>query len=242
MIREKTEGIVFNVVPYNDKTNFIHVYTEKFGGVTYAVPNTRSKRGKLAKSLFSPFSVLEMEVEHTPGREIQKIAEARSSHLFLSLSTDPVKGAVVLFLAEFLARVVREQEQNRTLYHFILDSIALYDLLEEGKANFHLVFMLKISELLGFRINRESYQKGACLDLIDGTFLTQLPDHSWYLGPHEAYLFHSILNMSYTNMHTYYLNRQQRTDLLDKIVLYFRLHLPDLKEIKSLEILKILFD
>ena len=241
MIREKTHGIVFGLIPYNDKTSFVHMYTEKFGRVTYAVPNTRSKRSKLAKSLFAPFTVLEMEVEHTPGREIQKIAEARIHRVHLNLYTDPVKNAVVLFLAEILGRVIREQEQNTNLYHFLLDGIELYDLIEEGKANFHLAFLLKISEFLGFRVNRESYQEDAFFDMMEGSFVISAPDHSWYLEPRDAYLFHAVLHMQFGNLSSYHFNREQRISLLDKIVLYFRLHLPDLKEIRSLDVLKMLF-
>lgn len=241
MIREKTRGIVLNMIPYNDKTSFVHMYTDKFGRATYAVPNTRSKRAKLPKSLFSPFMLLEMEVEHTPGREIHKIAEARIAESHIHLYTDPIKNAVVLFLAEMLSRVIREQEQNLPLYHFLTDAISLYELLEEGKANFHLLFLLRISEFLGFRINRETYREGYWLDLTEGCFLPTVPAHSWYMTPPEAYLLHAVLNMQFSNMATYQFNREQRTALLDKIVLYFRLHLPDLKEIRSLEVLKMLF-
>ncbi|MEG1587393.1 MAG: recombination protein O N-terminal domain-containing protein [Bacteroidales bacterium] len=241
MIREKTHGIVFGMIPYNDKTSFVHIYTARFGRVTYAVPNTRSKRSKLAKSLFVPFTVLEMEVEHTPGREIQKIAEARVARVCMNLYADPVKNAVVLFLAEVLSRVVREQEQNQHLYQFLLDGIELYDLLEDGKANFHLVFLLKISEFLGFRINRESYQEGFCFDMMEGCFTGRVPDHSWYLDSREAHLLQAVLSMQFSTMASYHFSREQRVVLLDHIVLYFRLHLPDLKEIRSLGVLKMLF-
>lgn len=240
-MREKSNGIVLNMVPYNDKSSFVHIYTEKFGTVTYSVPNTRGKRTRMSKALFIPFNILEMEVEHAPGREIQKMAEVRPVGLHLTLLADPVKGAVTLFLAEFLSRTIREQEPNPTLYRFIADSFALYDILEEGKANFHLVFLLKISEFLGFRINRESFREGYGLDMLEGTFTSGQPEHAWFLNPAEAYLFHTILQMQYSNMHTYQLNREHRTVLLDQIVLYFRLHLPELREIKSLEVLKSLF-
>ncbi|MEG1379003.1 MAG: recombination protein O N-terminal domain-containing protein [Bacteroidales bacterium] len=241
MIREKIRGIVFSMIPYNDKTSFVHMYTDKFGRVTYAVPNTRSKRTKLPKSLFAPFTILEMEVEHSPGREIQKIAEARVAVVHMNLYADPVKNAVVLFLSEMLSRVIREQEQNIALYQFLTDAIELYELLDEGKANYHLLFLLRISEFLGFRMNRESYQEGYWFDLTEGTFLPQAPEHTWYMTPPEAYLLHSVLNIQFGNLASYQFNREQRTALLDKIVLYFRLHLPDLKEIRSLEVLKMLF-
>ncbi|MEG1616043.1 MAG: recombination protein O N-terminal domain-containing protein [Bacteroidales bacterium] len=240
-MREKTNGIVLSVIAYNDKSSFVHIYTEKFGRVTYSLPNVKGKRGRLSRSLFAPFSILELDVEHLPTREIQKIAEARVLSPHTSIPFDPVKNAVVLFLAEALSRTVREQEQNLPLYHFIVDSVNLYDLLEEGKANFHLVFLLKISEFLGFRIHRESYSPGYRFDMAEGSFTPRAADHPYYLEPTQATLLHAVLLLEYGDLASFGLNREQRGFILDVLVAYFRLHLPDLKEIKSLEILKSLF-
>lgn len=240
-MREKTNGIVLSLIAYNDKSSFVHIYTEKFGRVTYAVPNVRSKRTRLNRSLFAPFSLLEMEVEHTPGRDIHKISEARILTPHISIPLDPVKNAVVLFLAECVTRTVREQEQNSSLFHFIADSINLYDMLEAGKANFHLVFLLRLSEYLGFRINRESYADDSFFDMMEGSFCRMRPEHPWILEKAEAAALHTVLQMTYANMADYSFSREQRTLLLDRVILYFRLHLPELKEIHSLEVLKMLF-
>ena len=121
-MREKTNGIVLNIIPYNEKSSFVHIYTEKFGTVTYTLPVARTKKSKFNKALFMPFNILEMEVEHLPGREIQKMSDVRLYGTHLSLFADPVKGAVTLFLAEIISRTVREQEPNYHLYHFIADS------------------------------------------------------------------------------------------------------------------------
>lgn len=241
MEREKTHGIVLGMIPYNDKTSFVHIYTDHFGPVTYSIANTRSKRAKLPRSLFVPFSVLEMEVEHYPSRDIQKIAEARTASLHYNIYNDPIKNAIVLFLAEFLQKVIREHEPNIPLYHFIADSIDLLDLIDEGKGNFHLVFMFRIAEFLGFRLNKESFKEGYYFDLMDASFYQAQPSHPWFIGKEDSLIWHKAMETHFSNLTQLAINRHQRNLLLEKIIMYFKLHIPDIKEFKSLDILKMLF-
>ena len=131
-MREKTKGIVLSIRPYNDKTSFVHVYTEKFGPVTYAVPNAKGKKSKLSRSLFMPLTVLNLEVEHLPTRDIHKIAEASVSEINLSIISDPVKSAIAIFLSEFLSKTIREPEPNIPLFAYLEDSLRMFNLLVDG--------------------------------------------------------------------------------------------------------------
>lgn len=102
----KTDGIVLNISIYDDKKSFVHIFTEDFGLVSYSIPNTHSKRSKLRRSLFTPFTILEMDVTHHPDRSIQKINEARVKNIMMELYADPIKNGVTLFLAEFLSKAI----------------------------------------------------------------------------------------------------------------------------------------
>lgn len=238
---EKTIGVVLSITPYNDKSSFVLIYTEKFGRVTYSVPTVKSKKAKLSRSLFTPLSILEMEVEHRQGVDIQKISEARMVAFHLRIMGDPIKCGVALFLAELVARAVREQEQNKPLFEFLQHSIELYELMEDGFANFHLVFLLRLSDFIGIRVSSESYQVGAYFDLLEGEFVLEQPVHTYYLSVVEALAFYHLLEISYANMSDFSYNRNQRNRLTETLILYYKLHLPDFKEVKSFEVLKMLF-
>ncbi len=51
---------------------------------------------------------------------------------------------------------------------------------ERDYANFHLVFMMRLSRFIGFFPNLDAYQAGACFDLRNATFTTTVPLHSDY--------------------------------------------------------------
>ena len=51
-----------------------------------------------------------------------------------------------------------------------------------------------------------------------------------------------MLRMNYPTMHLFPMSREQRNRLLDVIVSYYRLHIPSFPEMKSLEVLRNLYN
>lgn len=239
---EKTKGVVLYTAAYNDKLSVVHVYTEAFGRMAYAVSLSSSRKSARLRTFFSPFSVLEMVVEHKPGRELQRIREVQPFLMFQHLPYDEVKRSVALFLSEFLARTIREPEANVPFFDFLVHSIQILDYLGEGKANFHLCFLIQFSSFLGFYPNIEDYREGAYFDMMNGVFSASLPEHGYVLCPEEAKYFALLMRMNYQNLHLFKLSRMERWRILERVVTYFRLHHSGLGALNSLEVLRSLFD
>ena len=47
---DKTTGIVLSITAYNDKTSLVHVYTEKYGRISYALPLQQGKKSRLMRT------------------------------------------------------------------------------------------------------------------------------------------------------------------------------------------------
>lgn len=239
---DKTSGILLSTVPYNDNTLFLHIYTEQFGKVTYRTTLRRSKRQATERMMLAPMTLLDMNVEHRPGNEIQKISEMRMlSSPYTFIMGNPVKAAQCLFMAELLDKVIREEESNPELFRFICQSIELLELTDTGSANFHLVFFIRLCHLLGFRIDTETYKDGARFDIREGVFTLAPIGHPHYLTAESAHHFHRMLQVGFSDMQHVALNREQRNRLTDTLLLYLKIHLPEMGEIRSIEVLKELF-
>ncbi|MDR1122061.1 MAG: DNA repair protein RecO [Dysgonamonadaceae bacterium] len=238
----KTKGIVLHSLNYNDQYRIIHIYTEEFGRVPYLVLKSKGKKTAVSTVIFHPFAVLELEVDHQHLREIQRIREARPSMILTSIPFDPVKMPVVMFLAEFMFKVVKDVQANSLLFDFVSRSIAVFDLLETGIANFHLVFMIKLSRFLGFYPNGEGYTVGMFFDMQHGMFVRNQPNHPFFLPPDDSKVFRLLLRMNYENMHIYAFSRHDRMNIIRKILDYYKVHFSSLTELKSLEVLQMLFD
>lgn len=238
----KTRGIVLHFIPYNDKYAIIYMYTEGFGRVSYLISRNRGKKSPISKALFMPLSILEMEVDHQNKRELQRIKEVKPCFPISNIPAHPIKNVLGLFIAEILYRVVKEQEPDNRLFGFLYDSIYLLEKTEEGIANFHLVFLLNLPLYLGVFPHMETFQEASYFDMLSGTFTDQVPMHSHYLNPQESVFFARLLRISYENMSLYSFSRQNRVEIINHILEYYRLHLPEFPEIKSLAILQSLFD
>ena len=114
--------------------------------------------------------------------------------------------------------------------------------MEQGLANFHVAFLLNLLHYLGIFPNVEHPRDALYFVMLNGIFVCQQPAHPYYLQPAETVVFQRLLKMSYENMSLYAFSRQDRVRILHRIFEYYQLHLPDFKEIRSLQILQSLFD
>ena len=240
---QKTRGIVLRTLKYKDSSLIADVYTEVSGRTSFLLPVSRSRKAPVKTALFQPLAMVELEADYRPNVTMYKVKEAKSFYPFSSLPFDPYKSAIALFLSEFLCRALREETENRPLFAYLQHSVVWLDECRGGFANFHLVFLMRLSRFLGLYPNLEHYAEGDYFDLQAACFTSLRPQtHSHYIGPQEAARLRRLMRMNYETMHLFGMSRTERARCLSVINDYYRLHLPDFPELRSLEVLKELFD
>ena len=60
--------------------------------------------------------------------------------------------------------------------------------------------------------------------------------------PDEARTLQLMMRMDFANMHLFRMNRQQRNRCVEVAIQFYRLHLPDFPDLRSLEVLRDLWD
>jgi DNA repair protein RecO (recombination protein O) len=238
----KIKAIVLHCLAYNDTTNIVHLYTEEFGRMSYLATKTHSKKSNLKSAFFMPLSLVEIEADHKGSRNLQRIKEIRSIYNFSGIPYEQAKNAMSLFLAEVLYRSLRETEKNLPLFDYLFRSIQYLDLCEKGLANFHLVFLIKLTRYLGFYPNVENQQPHWYFDLQGGCFTPTCPTHNAWLAPGAAENFTILMRMNFDNMQAFKFERHQRVEILRQMMNYYRMHLTDFPSIKSLNVLQELYD
>jgi DNA repair protein RecO (recombination protein O) len=239
----KTIGIVLHTVKYNDTSTIVEIYTELCGRASFVISISRSKKTGIKSGLFQPLALVEFESDFRPTTtSLYRIKEAKSFLPFTTIPYDSFKSAIAFFLAEFLYRSLREEEENRTLFAYLKYSIVWLDEVQEGYANFHLVFLMHLSHFLGLYPNLENYHQGDYFDLLNAGFTSTCPlQHSFFLPPGEAVHIPYLARMNYETMYLFKMNRVERIRCLTIINEYYQLHLPRFPELKSLRILQELF-
>ena len=238
----KTRGIVLHSVRYSETSLVVKILTEEAGLGSYIIKGARNPKAKIKASLFQPLTLLDLHIYFKPGRELQNIKEVRNRAPLIHLSGDPVKSAVALFLSEILGRALREEEPNAELFDFLDSHIQYLDLADQGVANFHLYFLLRLARYLGFAPALPSGDELHWFDLVSGTFTGVQPLHGSALPPPLAAWLARFLSVQPAELGLLSIDRQTRIDLLEGVLRYYSLHLEGLGEIRSHKVLHSLFD
>lgn len=239
---ENFDGIVLRTLKYNDSLVIVDIYTRQRGRASFLVSSSRSKRSRGRSVLFQPLAMLSFTASCKQGKHLSRVGDVQPYLMYSSIPFNAVKSSIALFLSEVLTHALREEEGDESLFNFIDRSLTLFDNLEQGYADFHLVFMSQLLRFLGIFPNIDDYTAGSYLDLVQGCVVHEHPLHPNFLMSQECELFIGLLRTGYESMHLLALNRKLRGTLLAILTEYYRLHVPDFPQLKSLEILKELFD
>ena len=166
----------------------------------------------------------------------------RMAYPLEDLPFNPVKNSIALFLSEVLYRVLRRSEADGDLYAFLERSVLTLDGGKGRMSGFHLLFLLRLTRYLGCEPNCEEGTQGY-FDLLDGVFRVRRPAHVHYLLPEQAQDLLALLRADFGTADSLPAwPRSRRNALLESLLEYYRLHVPDFNGVQSLEVLQSLFD
>lgn len=234
---ERTRGVVLRVLRYKEDALIADIYTERHGTVAFVVKVPKSRKASLHTQLLRPLHILELDFEMRPNQAMQRIKEMRLAVAYSSLPYDPVKSSIAFFLAEVLSHALRHEASNPPLLEFLQVSLQWLDLADGNVSNFHLVFLIQLTRHLGFWPDVESVDGSHYFDLQEGASREEPPLRGGFLTPQEAVWLPIFARLRYGSMHLIHLSREQRAHVVDLIVHYYRLHVAEFPELKSLGVL-----
>jgi DNA repair protein RecO (recombination protein O) len=235
-------GIVLHSLRYGDTRMIVDIFTESAGVVSFILPATRNRKGGMRAIAWQPLSLVEVIWEARPRTALQKPKSLVLWHPWRSLHIDPRKTAIGLYLSEVLHHALRREQENRPLFLFIVNALTWFDESERNYVNFHIVFLLHLTRFLGFLPNVEDWHEGDFFDLQAAIFTRTRPYHIYYLEPEEAALVPKFLRMDLRSMRAVGLNRAIRRRTLEIISDFYRLHIPEFPETRSLDVLTEVFE
>ncbi len=234
----KTKAIVLHSFKLGESRMIVDMFTCEAGRLSFVVPIPKSSKSKLKKQYFQPMTLLEIESDLRQRLQLQKLKEVRLLAPYSSIPFSPEKLAISLFVAEFLYHALRSEQQNAPLFAYLCDSMQWLDTVEDGFANFHLTFLMRMSRFLGFYPNLDDYVDGCVFDLRTSTFSLQVPTHRDFLQPDDARRIHTLMRMDFPTMRVFRLSRQDRNRITEVLLHYYQLHIPQFPELKSLSVLQ----
>jgi DNA repair protein RecO (recombination protein O) len=238
---QKTRGIVLHSIKYGDTSLIAHLYTENFGRHSFLFKGIRNKKSKIRSNLIQPLFILNLEAYIKEGKDLSLVKEASAAKIFMYFPSNLKKSTQAMFMAEVLYRCLKEEEPNKLLFDFIVSSIEYFDLLEDGSADFHIIFLVKLSKYLGFYPSSKENKNDLVFDMKEGIYKDHLPVHFDYINSINSELLDEILNTNYENLTGLNMNRVKRNDLLEAILKFYSFHIEGISNLKSYTILRELF-
>jgi DNA repair protein RecO (recombination protein O) len=229
-----TRGIVLRTIRYNDKAVIANIYTELFGLQGYLIHTGKNKKS----ALLQPLTCLEITVEHKTNKSLQRIKEATCSPQFRDIPYNTSKSSLAIFIAEVFYRSVKEEESNIPLFDFLHSSILLLDEEQNTCSNFHLAFLVQLTNYLGFFPGNEYSETENCFDLEEGVFFSGKPSHPNFISGETAHCFAQLMRSSLNEHATIAIPKSHRKELLSALMTYYRLHLQGMSEVRSHKVLE----
>jgi DNA repair protein RecO (recombination protein O) len=231
-----TRGIVIHTVRYAESSVIAKIYTETFGLKTYIFRGVYKARARVRPNLLQHLNLIEMVTDNREFRGIQNPRELRIEHPFKTLPFDVRKSSVALYINEMLFRSIRHEEPDQALFDFIRNSIIWFDDAETIAVNFHLWFCIHLTRFLGFFPGR-SLEEGDIFDLSEGNFRKNIPVHGYYMDKPLSSYFRELINCNAETIPNLTIPRLVRSELVEQIINYYKLHITDFGIIQSHKVL-----
>ncbi len=202
-----TDAIVLSLQPHSDKAHLLHAYTRAGGRINYMVYGLGRKN---AAGKYSPLSIVQLTTDE------RSVRTAQLNYVPRTLTTDPYKRTIAIFISEVLYHVLRHPMADEPMYDFIAQAVEQLDRTDEPQ-NFHLAFLVGLASKLGFAIPEDS------------------PLYTLHPTPYTVH------PTPYTAPPTPY-TRKQRQEALRALCHYFEEHVETWQNPKSLDVLMEVFD
>lgn len=222
----RTSGIVLSFIKYGETSIISKIYTEKYGIQSYIINGVRSKTSKTKISLFQPLTMLDLVVYHKETVNLHRISEAKCNYPYTSIIYNSQKVVISFFLQEFLSKILRNEQSNKELFDFLGSSLRIFDMMNDSFQNFHLQFILKISDHLGISILSTK-------DLFEHIGKV----HVKY---EELKLVDQLLNDPFDS--NLQLHVTQRREILKDVLKYYAINYEGMTELRSIDIIRDILD
>ncbi len=234
---QSTRGLVFYVARYSDSSGLIKIFTEEAGLQSCIVKSLYSRNAKLKPALFGHLSLLDLIIDYKPGRPIQYIRDASINRFYHEITDNIARTSVLLFINELLYKAIKEEEANPTLFEFIEYTLESLNDNEIPVNSFHLLFLIRLLDHLGFGPTYSLESTGAYFDLLTGMPVSDDSGHSHIISGDLLKLLRQMSHMDYNDLGNYVIPRKARFELLNTLLDFLRIHIPEMAELKSIKVL-----
>ena len=165
-----TEAIVLNRIKYTDNSFVVNLFSEAIGKISVLARTSTRKQG-IKANLFSPLNIVKTEFRIKDTRSVQGMSYCELVKNPTAIDSDVVKICISQFIAEVIMKMVKEEEQNLSLYNFFRSTIDAIENSSGNIVNLHIIFLKEFARHLGFEITNNYCTETPYFNSREGMFL-----------------------------------------------------------------------
>lgn len=235
----KTEGIVFRSFKYRETSLIVDIYTKDLGIRSYVVNGVRKAKAKTSGNILQAMSVLDLMVYDNHGADkLNRIKEFKLARYYKKIPFDVIRSMIGQFMIEVLRNCIKDDQANYDLYEFIENWFIFLDESPNNIANTIPLFLIELASKIGFAFAFEKDENSQIFDLQEGQFLNDFPEHRYFIEGDLSLVLFTFIHSDKSQVHEIKITNSQRSILIDKLIIYYRLQIESFKDLRSLEILR----
>ena len=226
-MKYKSRAIALSYLKQGESSIIAKIFTEEKGLQSFIVKGVRAKKAKKKLGLFQPLQLLNINATLITKNSLQYISEISIAHNQVSDGIDMKKNFISVFVAEVISKVLLETEKDKALFKFIWELKNNLSNYEEINPNFPLIFLIGLSEQLGFLPSKDQID-GDYFNLEFGEFTNNQQQLNHFIKKDNSYYLRKLLENKDINIP--YKNRNK---ILLHLIQYYKLQHHELKNMTS---------
>ncbi len=234
----KTQGIVVKNTKYGETSMISKIFTKEFGLQSYIINGVRKRKPRFSPSLLQPASLLKMVVYHKDNKNIQRVKELKAAHIYQQLPFHVIKSSLVLYVLEIFYKSIDGSLRSPHLFDFLLHAFKFFDQKKSGIANFHLLFLVKLTKHMGFYPTNNFNEDTPFFNIKKGKFYSNIPSHDKFLTTTQSRNFSVLLDSNFSSFDQIQLSLPVRKQLTKALEQYYKWHIMGPKQLNSRPIIE----
>ncbi|CAI8236504.1 MAG: DNA repair protein RecO [Cryomorphaceae bacterium] len=226
-MKYKSRAIALSYLKQGESSIIAKIFTEEKGVQSFIVKGVRANKSKKKLGHFQPLQLLSINATHLTKNSLQYISEIALEHTQITDGIDMKKNFLSIFVAEVISKVLLETEKDKALFKFMWELKIDLNSIEKINPNFPIIFLIRLSEYLGFSPSKEEIN-GAYFNMELGGFTNNNQQLNYYIEKDNSTYLRELLENKDINI-----PYQNRNQILLHLIQYYKLQHHELKNMTS---------
>lgn len=218
------EAIVLQLIPHKAHNAIVKLFTRNSGLSSCFINSVRSKSSGIRMAGLQPLTIINTVIDQRETKQLSTLKEMQISFLPSNIISNIEKSAVAIFIAELLSHAIKETATDELLYDFLRESIVVLNNTDKRCANFHIIFMLNLSNQLGLLPKNSFTPQTLFLNLEEGTYQATPPERAPFLYPDESECISRLSTLPIASFANAEIPNTLRKSILHGLLKYFEIH------------------